>query len=288
MARPDERRNAGLGDAISDFSIALTGGSGNVGRALRKVLAPELAHIRVIDIVEPTDRAANESFRRTDIADLDALTAAFEGMDAVVHLAGYPGDMPIDEMLRVNAKGSWNVYEAARRAGVGRVVLGSSNHAMGFYPREQVVGSSDAMRPDGLYGLTKCWAELVAGLYYDKAGIKSLVIRIGNAAERPSHPRSLIIWISPRDLAQLVMIGLTHPDIDCTTVYGVSAGGGQWWDNSVAERLGYRPLDQIRSFATPEAFVAQPTRLPEISEFFQGGGACVGDHDGVRRLRRTP
>jgi uronate dehydrogenase len=142
------------------------------------------------------------------------------------------------------------------------------------------------MRPDSLYGLTKCWSELVAGLYYDKAGIRSLVIRIGNAMERPTARRSLIIWISARDLAQLVMIGFTHPDIDCTTVYGVSKGGGEWWDNSVAERLGYRPVDVIRDFATPEAFRDDTGPLPEIREFFQGGGMCTSDHDGQLRIRR--
>jgi uronate dehydrogenase len=263
----------------------VTGGSGRVGQALRRALAGQVGHIRVIDIV-PDELNPNESFSSTDIADLDALTEAFKGLDGVVHLAGYPSDRPFDDMLRVNVKGNSNVYEAARRAGVERVVLGSSNHAMGFYPRDRVVGSNDPMRPDTLYGLTKCWSELVAGLYYDKAGIRTLIVRIGNATERPRNKRTLSIWISARDLAQLTMIGLTHPDIDCTTVYGVSKGGGEWWDNSVAESLGYKPVDVIRDFAAPEAFQDDTGPLPEIREFFQGGGMCVTEHDGQLRLRR--
>lgn len=274
------------GTAAATASVALTGGAGTVGRALRRVLAPRLSTVRIIDLAEPADLAANESWHRTDVADLGGLVEAFRGVDAVIHLAGYPNDRAMADMLRVNVLGSSNVYEAARQAGVGRVVLGSSNHAVGFYPRDQVIGPDVPMRPDGLYGLTKCWGELVAGLYYDKAGIRSLVIRIGNALPQPTNPRSLKIWISPRDLAQLVMIGLTHPDIDCTTVYGVSAGGGEWWDNSAATVLGYRPLDRIADFAPPEAFVEQPTPLPEIANFFQGGAFCAQDHDGRRRSRR--
>jgi len=148
-----------------------------------------------------------------------------------------------------------------------------------------VIGSDVAMRPDGLYGLSKCWAELVAGLYYDKVGIKSLLIRIGNAQERPTTPRSLEIWTSPGDLAQLTLIGLTHPDITCMTVYGVSAGGGTWWDNSTAERLGYVPHDRIVDFASPDAFRPQATDLPEVAEHFQGGPFCTWGHDGVLRQR---
>lgn len=274
------------GTAAAMASVALTGGAGTVGRALRRVLAPQFSAVRVVDLAEPAGLAANESWHRTDVADLGALVEAFRGADAVIHLAGYPNDRGMADMLRVNVLGSSNVYEAARQAGIGRVVLGSSNHAVGFYPRDQVIGPDVPMRPDGLYGLTKCWGELVAGLYYDKAGIRSLVIRIGNALPQPTNPRSLKIWISPRDLAQLVMIGLTHPDIDCTTVYGVSAGGGEWWDNSAATALGYRPLDRITDFAPPEAFVEQPAPLPEIANFFQGGAFCAQGHDGRRRSRR--
>jgi uronate dehydrogenase len=267
------------------LSIAMTGGAGNVGTALRRILSPQLKRIRIVDLAEPAELAGNESFRRADMSNLDELTKAVEGVDAIVHLAGLRGEAPLADILHINVLGASNLYEAARLAQVPRIVLGSSNHAVGFYPREQVIGSDVPMRPDGLYGLSKCWAELVAGLYYDKVGIKSLLIRIGNAQERPTTPRSLEIWTSPGDLAQLTLIGLTHPDVTCTTVYGVSAGGGSWWDNSTAERLGYVPRDRIVDFASPEAFTPQATELPEIAEQFQGGPFCTWGHDGVRRQR---
>jgi uronate dehydrogenase len=272
--------------SLQTMSIAITGGSGRVGTALREILAPQCRSIHIIDIVPPAKSQANERYMNVDTSRLDDLAAAFEGVDGIIHLAGLPTEKPIGETLKINLLGVSNVYEAARLKGVGRVVLGSSNHASGFYPRDRYLGPDAPMRPDSLYGLSKCWAELTAGLYFDKAGIRTLVVRIGNAQDRPTSPRSLEIWISPGDLAQLCTIGLVHPDVDCTTVYGVSAGGGSWYDNSLAERLGYKPADRIVDFATPEAFRPQATELPEIAETFQGGPFCVWGHDGA--LRRRP
>jgi uronate dehydrogenase len=269
----------------ASLSVVMTGGAGRVGSALREVLAPQLKHLRVVDLAEPERLAPNETFLRADISKLDQLLPAFEQVDAILHLAGLPGERSLDQIVRVNVLGASNVYEAARLTGIRRVVLGSSNHVVGFYPRHQKVGSDIAMRPDGLYGLSKCWAELTAGLYHDKFGIRSLVIRIGNAQAQPTSPRALEIWISPRDLAQLTLIGLTHPDVHFTTVYGVSGGGGSWWDNSVAERLGYTPRDRIIDFAHPNAFKAQTGGLSEISNYFQGGDFCAAGHDGVLRRR---
>jgi len=273
--------------ATAGLAIAITGGAGKVGTALRNILASRYRSIRVIDIAAPERLDGNEDWANADLADLDALTGALEGIDGVVHLAGFPNDHghAIEEMLHVNVLGASNLYEAARRAGVSRVVLGSSNHAVGFYPRDTRIDGEVPMRPDGLYGLTKCWAELTAGLYYDKSGIRTLIVRIGNAQAQPTTPRSLEIWISPGDLAQLVDIGLTHPAIDCTTVYGVSAGGGAWYDNGVATALGYVPRDRIVDFATADAFKVDPLPFGGIAEHFQGGPFCVEQHDGQLRVR---
>ncbi|MDR3473924.1 MAG: NAD(P)-dependent oxidoreductase [Devosia sp.] len=272
------------------LTIAITGGAGKVATALRQVISARFRAVHIIDVVAPASLAANESFHAVDISRLDELAAAFSGVDGIIHLAGYPNDhdRSAEEMLQVNVLGSSHVYEAARRAGVGRVVLGSSNHTVGFYPRTQRIGSAVPMRPDGLYGLTKCWAELTAGLYYDKCGIRTLIVRIGNAQAEPTTPRSLEIWLSPGDLGRLVIIGMTHPEIDCTTVYGVSAGGGSWYDNTVAERLGFVPQDRIADFAHADAFRHQPGDLPEIADYFQGGPFCAQDHDGILRVRPLP
>jgi len=274
--------------SIETLRIGITGGAGKVGTALRKVLSARFAAVRIIDLVEPAELAANESFVAADMSELHQLVPAFAGLDGIIHLAGLNTERNLQQMLHVNVLGASNLYEAARLNGVPRIVLGSSNHAMGFYRRDEKVGSYDQMRPDTLYGLSKCWAELTGGLYFDKAGIRTLSIRIGNAQERPTTPRSLEIWISPGDLAQLCVIGLTHPEIDCIAVYGVSAGGGNWYDNSEAERLGYRPVDHIVDFAAPEALVPDIMPLSDLAETYQGGPFVTWDHDGGTRRRRWP
>ena len=136
-----------------------------------------------------------------------------------------------------------------------RVVFGSSNHAVGFYPRSQRVDVTVLPRPDSRYGLSKCWGEAVGSLYADKYAVKSLHIRIGNAADLPGNARSLAIWVSGRDLAQLCIIGLEHPEIHNTIVYGVSDNFACWYDNSEAYRLGYKPQDHAedhKDFAMAE------------------------------------
>ncbi len=141
--------------------------------------------------------ASNESFFEGDLADKDAMHAALEGMDGVIHLGGLPREADIEDMLQTNILGTYNLYDAARATGVNRVVFASSNHATGFYPRSATITPSDIPRPDTRYGLSKCWGEMVAGFYYDKAGISTLSIRIGNAGAYPNSERSAAIWISP-------------------------------------------------------------------------------------------
>ena len=268
----------------TSLRIGITGGSGRVGTSLRRALSPQVGLVRVIDIFEPAELEGNESFQVADITRLSELAASFEGLDGVIHLAGLPGEAAIDDITRVNVIGTTNVYEAALRARVPRIVLGSSSHVVGFYPRTAVVDANVPMRPDGLYGLSKCWAELAAGLYFDKSGIRSLIIRIGNALDRPRSLRTLQIWVSPADLAQLVLIGLEHPDIGCTTVYGVSQGGGAWWDNAIAQQLGYVPNDRAIDFANgPLDEESGP--LAEVASHFQGGSFAARGHDGKLRRR---
>ena len=270
---------------FSAATVVLTGGAGKVGRPLRQALAGQFGHVRIIDVVDPSPLAAWESWVCADVSDLDAVTGALSGAVAVIHMAVFPSTGAFNDILRVNGLGTYVLYEAARQNGIERIVLGSTNHVVGFYPRSARIGADVPMRPDSLYGLSKGLAELTAGLFYDKAGIRSLVVRIGNAGPQPADARATMIWVSPRDLAQLVMIGLTHSDITCDTVYGVSRGDVPWWDNSRADALGYAPVDDARDHAPDEWPPPRVLAFPEISEHFQGGRFCVTAHDGVLRER---
>ncbi|MGZ2487411.1 uronate dehydrogenase [Rhizobium pisi] len=260
--------------------IAMTGAAGRVGTLLRPFLRQHVEHLSLIDVHEPADLADNESFVGADLSRLDEAIAALNGIDGVVHLAGLAGGVDMTALLQANVLGAYNLYEAARINRVERVVYASSNHATGFYPRGQIISPIDPMRPDSPYGLSKCWGELVAGLYYDTSGIRSLSIRIGNAGAYPNSERSIAIWISARDLAQLVEIGLTHPSIAATVVYGVSDTDEKWWDNDLATRLGYQPQDRPRDYARIE-----DRTEGRVARAFQGGGFCEINHDGDIRLR---
>jgi uronate dehydrogenase len=202
------------------------------------------------------------------------------GMVAVVHLAAQPVEAPFEVMLHSNIIGTWNIYEAAREAGVRRVVFGSSNHAVGFYPRSQTIDHLVLPRPDTRYGLTKCWGEAVGALYADKHAIRSLHIRIGNNADLPGSARALSLWISGRDLAQLVMIGLEHPEIHNTIVYGISANAAAWYDNNEAFRLGYKPLDRAEDHAA-HAMAEEAALTHDAADlYFQGGPFCSIEYAG--------
>ncbi|MGG7581977.1 NAD-dependent epimerase/dehydratase family protein [Rhizobium sp. Nf11,1] len=294
---PDEECDADAAPAsegrvvpvYSDKVVAIFGGSGRVGKKLRAALHGKVRSIRILDLLAPDDARANETWSAVDICDFNSTVDALKGVDAIVHLAGFPGERPIEDIVRVNVLGTHNIYEAARQLRISRVVLGSSNHVTGFFARDQRVSPDGPMRPDSLYGLGKCWNELEAGLYFQKYGIESFIIRIANATMEPedsrSDQRSRATWVSARDLAQLVMIGLESPGVDCTTVYGVSRSPLMWWDNTIAFKLGYNPLDRGLDHTAPVEDTPSTVKNRHISDHFQGGRFCAIDHDGVLRER---
>src|SRR5208282_1251767 len=211
-----------------------------------------------------------EEIDRTEISDMAAVERMVEGVDGIIHLGGNSGENTWDVILQSNIIGVYNVFEAARRAGVQRVVMATSNHAVGFYPRTQTIDHRVLPRPDSRYGLSKAFSEALASLYSDKHGIGFLCVRIGNFGTRPIDKRRLSIWISPRDLTQLVRIGLEHPDVRYEIVYGVSNNQRSWYDNSNAYRLGYKPEDNSEPYA--EAVLAAELSNPDpIAERYQGG-----------------
>ena len=110
-----------------------------------------------------------------------------EGVAAVVHLAGVGGDYTLEDLFRVNARGMFDVFEAARLAGVQRIVFASSNHAFGCYPIEERVSPALPPRPDSLYGTFKAWGETMLRCYFDRHGIRSVCC----ASARTARCRSI-------------------------------------------------------------------------------------------------
>src|SRR6185295_17117144 len=134
----------------------------------------------------------------------------------------------------------------------------------------QVIDHKVYIKPDGRYGVSKVFGEALGSLYADKYGMEVFLMRIGNVNPEPIDKRRLSIWLSPRDLAQLVMIGIDHPDIKFEIVYGVSGNKRSWYDNSNATRLGYRPLDNSEKYAE-QILAKQETPGDPMAELYQGG-----------------
>jgi uronate dehydrogenase len=187
-----------------------------------------------------------------DVTDLAAIADAVAGADAVVHLAGISGESTWPAISHANIEGTYCVLEAARRAGVPRVVLASSNHATGFTtrPASGVLTEADAPpRPDTYYGVSKVAMEALGSLYVDRYGMDVVCLRIGSAFPEPTTIRTLSTWLSPADTVSLVDAALTAPSPGFAVVWGVSNNTRNWWDLTAARALGYDPQDDAEVYA---------------------------------------
>lgn len=230
--------------------VLLTGASGRMGRVIREGLRQQVEHLRLFARSAFDDLAANETCVLGDVRDLDALVEASRGVHAVVHFAGIADEAPFEQIVETNVTGVYNVYEAARRNAVRRVVYASSHHAVGMYPTDVRLGPADPVRPDTYYGVSKVFGEALARLYHDKWGVESVCMRIGTFRERPQDRRQLSTWLSHRDGIELVLRSLQAVDVGFLVVYGVSANRDAWWDyQDAAARLGWAPLDDASTFA---------------------------------------
>lgn len=250
----------------------MTGAAGEVAGHLRRELAGRY-RLRLSDRRPVGDLARGETFVRADISRLAEVVRIAQGVDAIVHLGGFAVEGPWTSILEANIVGGYNVFEAARRAGVRRFVFASSNHAMGFHRRDHVISERADVRPDSRYGVSKVFVEALGRLYADKYGLEVLCLRIGYVNSVPIDERRLAIWLSPRDLAQLVTLGVEHPDIRFEIVYGISGNRRSWYDNSNATRLGYRPQDDSERFAAEVLARARPGN--PVAALYQGGDFTV-------------
>lgn len=250
-------------------TVLITGAAGDVGSHLRRELAGRYK-LRLSDIKPVEKLSDGEEFMRADIGRMEEVLPLMRGVDAIVHLGGFSVEGPWEAILAANISGAYNVFEAARQGGVKRLLFATSNHAAGFYRRDEVIDHRVYPKPDSRYGVSKVFGEALGSLYADKYGLQVLCMRIGNVNPKPVDRRRLAIWISPRDLAQLVAIGVEHPGIRFEIVYGVSGNKRSWYDNANAHRLGYRPQDDSEAWAE-EVLRNEEPGTDATSERYQGG-----------------
>jgi uronate dehydrogenase len=256
-------------------TLLITGATGDVGTHMRRELAGKYKLV-LSDKRPLKNLAKGEKFIRADISKMADALKITKNVDAILHLGGYSVEGPWEGILQANIIGCYNVFEAARRNGVKRILFPTSNHAVGFYRRDRTIDHRVYPKPDGRYGVSKVFGEALGSLYADKYGMEVFNMRIGNVNEKPIDKRRLAILFTPRDMAQLVQIGIEHPGIKFEIVYGVSGNKRSWYDNSNAARLGYRPQDDSEVFAAEVLARGEKPGDP-VAEAHQGGVFCSAE-----------
>jgi uronate dehydrogenase len=227
----------------------VTGASGHMGTLLRPLLVA-LGHRLVLLDVAPLPVACSpgESFPKGSLTDADLLARLCAGVDLIVHLGGYRSERSWSEIVDVNITGTQVVLEAARHAGVQRVLLASSLHATGFLPVEDAAADPvPAPRPDTYYGVGKVAIEALGSLYADRFAMAVVSARIMTFEARPSSERSRSTWFSPADAVRLIeaaaQAGPGHH-----VVWGVSNNSRRWVSLIAGEQMGFRPADDAEKY----------------------------------------
>jgi len=251
--------------------LLITGAAGGIGRVMRSQLAGLADVVRLSDRVPISDLSAQEEFVLADLADRAAVARAVAGVDAIVHLGGVSTEAAFEPIVQANIVGLYHLYEAARAHGQPRILFASSNHTIGFYHQDERIDADAPVRPDSLYGVSKCFGEALARMYFHKFAQETAIVRIGSCIEKPRDHRMLATWLSYADFARLAARVFSVPRLGCPTIYGASANAQSWWDNTQAAYLGWQPQDSAEAWrAEIEACAPRPAR-DDALVVYQGG-----------------
>jgi uronate dehydrogenase len=258
-------------ESLSLGRVLLTGAAGGLGRELRPRLRRRATLLRASDVAAMEPAGAGEEVVQADLADAAKVHALVQGMDSIVHLGGVSTEHPFETILPANIVGVYNVYEAARKHGVRRIVFASSNHVTGFYRQDEVIDARDPVRPDGYYGLSKAFGENLSRFYFDRYGIETVCLRIGSSFPEPRDRRMLATWLSYDDLERLVVASLTAPVVGHTIAFGMSDNATTWWDNKYARHLGWQARDSSEQFRAAKEAAQPRLDLNDPAVLYQGG-----------------
>ena len=269
--------------------IVLTGALGALGMCLRAPLARIAERLVSVDVKDaPDDLLPNEEYVRADVAKMDEIGPLLDGAEMVVHFAAIVDERPFDELLGPNFVGAYNVWEAACRHGLRRVVYASSIHAVGMHETAAGIDTAVAHRPDTFYGLAKCFAEDLGRMYWEKRGLESVCLRILSCTPEPQNVRALGTWLSHGDMVRLVERAIDTPTVGFTVVYGVSANTRAPVSNARVSFLGYRPQDNAEDWA-PALFAKAGLADPQDPAQMRVGGPFAAvplGESGVAAIRR--
>ncbi|RSD11472.1 NAD-dependent epimerase/dehydratase family protein [Amycolatopsis eburnea] len=259
---------------MTDQRVLITGSAGVVGTLMRPRLKRDGRVLRLLDLAPQTASDASEEIVTASVTDAAAMAAACEGVDALIHLGGHSRENSWEATLDVNINGTQTVLEAARSAGVTRVILASSNHAVGFRRNDEDLPADSSPRPDTYYGVSKAAIEALGSLYHSRFGMDVIVIRIGSCFETPLPlgPRGLTTWLSPDDGARLFEACLSAPSPGYRLIWGVSDNTRRIYSLAEAEALGYKSLDDAEVYA--DQLASRPAPTGAAAEYV-GGPFCT-------------
>lgn len=236
-------------------NIICTGGAGRLGKFVSKrLLSPRLlskhqapkSNLTILDLEAPSDDDLRDvPFIKADICELDQLREAFEGQDAVVHLAAIPNPRtaPADTTFKTNVQGAWSVLQAAEDAGVKRVIVASSDSVFGLSynppdwpPQFLPVDETHPVRPTEFYSLSKHVTETVAESFAARGRLEVIVLRPVHVVFPPEYPeleargrdpQNYHFWtfVAPEDVAQAFDLAL-DADYQGYEVFTISGADG--------------------------------------------------------------
>jgi nucleoside-diphosphate-sugar epimerase len=241
--------------------ILITGTSGLIGGLAAQTLSDDY---EVSGIGRsPVD---GHPYTVADIADFDSMRPAFDGIDTVIHMAGARGNQPFDVHYRGNVIGTYNVLEAARQAGVKRVILASSGAVIAGYEKDEpyrtlvsaerpknrpenveLITENHPPRPRGDYTVTKLWAEAIGRAYSEAHDMSVICIRVGKVEieDVPLNARNAAVWCSHNDMMQLLRLCVAAPDaLRFDIFFSVSDNPMNYRDwHHANDVLGFKPAD---------------------------------------------
>jgi uronate dehydrogenase len=251
--------------------ILMTGAAGGLGKVLRDRIKPWAEVVRLSDIADMGEARPGEELVQCDLSDKAAVMRLMEGVDAVLHFGGISTEAPFEDIMQANILGVANLYEAAHKHGVKRLMFASSNHAIGYYKTTDMLDANMPTRPDSMYGISKVFGEQMSRYYYDRFGMETVCIRIGSSFPQPANKRMMSTYLSYDDLTELLRCSLFAPRVGHTIVFGMSDNDSVWWDNRYAAHLGYRPKDSSAKFAHLFPDTSEFPAKDDVTTIYQGG-----------------
>src|SRR5579862_2954166 len=232
-------------------TVLITGAGGNIGMKLKKHFSALGWTLRLLDI----SAQGNAEVEECNLATWDdRWVRRFDGVDAVIHLAGQPSPAaPWSSIGPLNIDLTLNVYEAAVRHGAKRLIFASSNWTVAGHRFAGFRLTTDVEPyPVNPYGVSKLIGERLGRSYHDRWGLSVVCFRIGYCQRGENRPGphmgwgdwGQLMWLSDRDMCNAMERAVLADGVGFAVLNLMSDNPGMRWDIEATKRaIGYAPRD---------------------------------------------